>query len=57
MESVKQGDTSHTLQTPIQEDITIKRNREESSYIVETTIGTRFKLSYNKKQKINPTDK
>ena len=37
MQSVKQGDTSHTLQTPNQEDITMKRIREEGTYTAETT--------------------
>ena len=57
LESIKQCDTSHTLQTANQEDKTIKRNREESSYTAETTTWTRFKLIYNKKPKINPVDK
>ena len=54
---LKQGDASHTSQTPNQEDRTIKRNREESSYTAETTIGTKFKLRYNKKPTINPAGK
>ena len=53
----KQSDTSHILQTPAQEDRGMKRNREEWSYIAETTTETKFKLIYNKKPKINPASK
>ena len=37
VEAEKQSDTSQTLQTPAQEDKNSKRNKEEGSYIVETT--------------------
>ena len=57
IETVKQGDTSHTLKTVNQEDRTIKRIIEEGTYTAETTIDTRFKLIYNKKPKVNPADK
>ena len=57
VDAVKQGDTSHTLQTENQGEKATKRVREEGTYIVETTTETRFKLRYNKKPKINPVDK
>ena len=49
---IKQGDTSHTLQTANQAEKATKRVREEGNYIAETTTENRFKLRYNKKPKI-----
>ena len=57
METVKQGDTSHTLKIVNQEDKTTKRIREEGTYTNETTTETRFKIRYNKKPKLNPVNK
>ena len=57
VEADKQSDTSHILQTPAQEDRSMKRNREEGSYTAETTTETKFKLRYNKNPKIYPADK
>ena len=54
---VKQGDTSHTLQTAYQTEKATKRVREEGSYVAETTTETRFKLRYNKKLKTEPVGK
>ena len=57
IETVKHGDTSHTMKTVNQEDKTAKRVREEGTYIAETTKETRFKFRYNKKPKLNLVDK
>ena len=57
LDAVKQGDTSHTLQTANQWEKATKRVREESSYTAETTTETRFKLRYTKKPKSNSVDK
>ena len=57
VDAVKQGDTSHTLQTANQGKKETKRVREEGTYTAETTIETRFELRYNKKPKVNSVDK
>ena len=57
MESVKQGDTSHTLKTVNQEDGTKRRIREEGTYTAKTETKNKFKIRYKKKPKINPVDK
>ena len=57
VEAEKQRDTSQNLQTPAQEDMNIKRNKEEGSYTTETTTETKFKFRYSKKSKLNPTNK
>ena len=57
VEAEKQSDTSHTLQNPAQEDRSMKRNKEEGSYIAETATETKFKLRYKKNPKINPASK
>ena len=55
--AIKQGDTSHTLQTANQGEKVTKGFWEEGTYIAETTTETRFKLRYNKKSKLNLVDK
>ena len=57
VEAVKQGDTSHTLQTANQAEKATKMIREEGTYIAETTTENRFKLRYNKKPNIDSVDK
>ena len=57
VDEVKQGDTSHTLQTSNQGEKATKRVREERTYIAENKTETRFKLRYSKKTKINSIDK
>ena len=54
---VKQGDTSHTLNSINQGEKATKRVREEGTYTAETTTKTRFKLRYKKNPRINPVDK
>ena len=57
IETVKQGDTSHTLKTVNQEDKATKRIREEGTYTVETITKTTFNFRYNKKTKLNLVNK
>ena len=57
VESVKKGDTSHTLQNANQGEKATKRVKEEGTYTAETTTEMRFKLIYNKKPKVNSFDK